>query len=314
MSDPELARPARPVTAAMLAGMPLPEPAAEGSKEHRGRVLVIGGGVAVPGAVLLAATAALRAGAGKLQIATSRSVALQLALAVPEALVIGLDETAEGEIAVSAAVALTERAQKCDAVVIGPGMLDEDAAGDLTRAILGEAVGPAYLIDAGAMARLTGFCDLLGKHEGRIVITPHAGEMAHLLGIDSGEIARDPLATARAAAAQLGCIVALKGACTFIATPQGEAWSCAHGNVGLATSGSGDTLAGIIGGLLARGTTPIEAAIWGVFLHGEAGNRLARAKGPIGFLARELSPEIPSIMGDLGRATTVVPGFLQTTG
>jgi NAD(P)H-hydrate repair Nnr-like enzyme with NAD(P)H-hydrate dehydratase domain len=90
--------------------------------------------------------------------------------------------------------------------------------------------------------------------------------------------------------------------------------SCAQGNVGLATSGSGDTLAGIIGGLLARGTTPIDAAIWGVFLHGEAGNRLARARGPIGFLARELGPEIPGIMGDLGRATTVAPGFLQATG
>jgi NAD(P)H-hydrate repair Nnr-like enzyme with NAD(P)H-hydrate dehydratase domain len=193
MSASQSTAPAQPVTAGLLATMPLPEPAAEGSKEHRGRVLVVGGGVAVPGGVLLAATAALRAGAGKLQIATARSVALHLALAVPEALVAGLDETKDGEIAPSAAADLVARAKKNDAVVIGPGMLDEEAAGDLTRTILGEAVGPAYLIDAGAMARLTGCLDILSRHESRIVITPHAGEMAHLLGIGADEIADDPL-------------------------------------------------------------------------------------------------------------------------
>jgi ADP-dependent NAD(P)H-hydrate dehydratase len=88
----------------------------------------------------------------------------------------------------------------------------------------------------------------------------------------------------------------MKGGRTFIVTPQGQAWCCDRGPVGLATSGSGDTLAGIIGGLLARGAVPAEAAIWGVFLHGEAGARLARCQGRVGFLARELSGEIPHIM------------------
>jgi ADP-dependent NAD(P)H-hydrate dehydratase len=108
----------------------------------------------------------------------------------------------------------------------------------------------------------------------------------------------DPLGAARQAAADLQAVVAMKGGRTFIVTPQGQAWCCDRGQVGLATSGSGDTLAGIIGGLLARGAVPAEAAIWGVFLHAEAGARLARRQGRVGFLARELAAEIPQIMAD----------------
>ena len=88
----------------------------------------------------------------------------------------------------------------------------------------------------------------------------------------------------------------MKGGCTFIVDPQGRAWSCDRGNVGLATSGSGDTLAGIIAGLVARGAAPAEATVWGVYLHAEAGARLARLRGLVGYLARELLAEIPGIM------------------
>jgi ADP-dependent NAD(P)H-hydrate dehydratase len=94
-------------------------------------------------------------------------------------------------------------------------------------------------------------------------------------------------------------VVVMKGGCSFIVSPEGRAWSCGRGNVGLATSGSGDTLAGIIAGLLARGAPPLEATLWGVFLHGEAGARLARRQGLVGFLARELLAEVPPIMAEL---------------
>jgi NAD(P)H-hydrate repair Nnr-like enzyme with NAD(P)H-hydrate dehydratase domain len=95
----------------------------------------------------------------------------------------------------------------------------------------------------------------------------------------------------------------MKGACTYIVSPQGETWSSRHGNVGLATSGSGDTLAGIIAGLLARGVTPVQATIWGVYLHAEAGNRLSRSRGTLGFLARELLAEVPAIMAEMAGPT-----------
>jgi NAD(P)H-hydrate repair Nnr-like enzyme with NAD(P)H-hydrate dehydratase domain len=91
-------------------------------------------------------------------------------------------------------------------------------------------------------------------------------------------------------------VVALKGSCTQVVHPDGAAWTYDQGSVGLATSGSGDTLAGIVAGLLARGAQPLHAAQWGVFIHGEAGNRLAHSRGPVGFLARELLAEIPPIL------------------
>jgi hydroxyethylthiazole kinase-like uncharacterized protein yjeF len=135
-----------------------------------------------------------------------------------------------------------------------------------------------------------------------VVITPHAGEMATLLGIPRRAVMADLVGSAREAASLLQAVVTLKCATTHIVSPQGDAWFFDEGNVGLATSGSGDTLAGIIVGLLARGASPLQAAIWGVYLHGEAGNRLSRTHGHVGFLARELLDAIPRIMADLAPA------------
>jgi NAD(P)H-hydrate repair Nnr-like enzyme with NAD(P)H-hydrate dehydratase domain len=95
--------------------------------------------------------------------------------------------------------------------------------------------------------------------------------------------------------------VALKGAETWIATPQGRCWRHAGGNVGLATSGSGDVLAGLIAGLLARGAPPEQAAAWGIALHARAGRRLCERLGPLGLLARELAAEVPALMHALSR-------------
>ncbi|WP_262299421.1 NAD(P)H-hydrate dehydratase [Microvirga sesbaniae] len=286
------------ITPEFLGRIPLPQPANDGDKDQRGRVLVVAGSTSVPGAALLAATAALRAGAGKLQIATCQSIATHLGLAVPEALVIGLPETPSGEIHPGGAVQLRERISRCNAVLIGPGMLDDQGVSALTADLLDSDPGPAFVLDAGALGSLTDIVAVLARHKGRMVITPHAGEMANLLGVDKDDVQSDPSQVAGQAASLLHCVVALKGPCTYIATPDGATWTYNDGNVGLATSGSGDTLAGIVAGLLARGVSPLEAAQWGVFLHGEAGNRLARSHGPLGFLARELLAEIPAIMAD----------------
>jgi hydroxyethylthiazole kinase-like uncharacterized protein yjeF len=223
-------------------------------------------------------------------------MATHLGVAVPEALVLGLPETPCGEISPSAAVLLRERITRCDAVLIGPGMFDEQAVSALTADLLGGDPGSAFILDAGALGRLKDITAILVRHKGRIVITPHAGEMANLLGVDKDSVLSNPSEIAGRAARLLHCVVALKGPSTHIASPDGAIWTYNNGNVGLATSGSGDTLAGIIAGLLARGVSPPEAAQWGVFLHGEAGNRLAQTRGPLGFLARELLAEIPAIM------------------
>ena len=287
------------LTPDLLRAMPLPRHEEETDKDGRGRVLVIGGSVEVPGAVLLSAIGALRAGAGKLQIATCRSAAINLGLAVPEALVTGLDETDEGGIAPAAAALLVKRADRCDAVLIGPGMADQPAVDALTAALIAGLRRPTLVLDAAALIGLDQQVDALREHDGRVVLTPHAGEMAGMLGVDRDEVMADPEGTVRRAARMLHAVVALKGTCTLIAAPDGRVWTYGGGGVVLATSGSGDTLAGIVTGLLARGAAPEVGLLWGVLLHGEAGRVLARTRGRVGFLARELLAEVPAIMAGL---------------
>jgi hydroxyethylthiazole kinase-like uncharacterized protein yjeF len=287
------------VTADMLRKIPLPQPSAEGDKEERGRVLVIAGSPELPGGAILAGVGALRAGAGKLQIAVPQSIALAVGVAVPESLVAGMPETPNGSIDPSAAALLDSKLKRCDAVLVGPGMTGVKTVARLTTRLLDREPGPAYLLDAAGMEQLTAKRELLAAHKGRIVITPHAGEMAHLLGIAREEVEADPLRVACEAARDLRVVVSLKGKCTHVAAPDGGTWAVDQGHVGLATSGSGDTLAGIVAGLLARGTPPAHAAVWGAYMHGQAGRRLAKARGSLGFLARELLAEIPAIMAEL---------------
>ncbi len=289
------------ITRGLLRRWPLPQPSAEGDKEDRGCVLVVGGAPEMPGAVILAATAALRAGAGKLQIATCRSIAQLVAAAVPEARVFALPETKTGAVAASAAAEIARRAAEAQAMLIGPGMVDKAAVMRLMTSLLPRLRHTAVVIDAAALAVLARDHKLLHGLKSTAIITPHAGEMAGLSGISKAAVTREPLVTARRAAADFRAVVALKGAETFIAVATGDAYCNRTGNVGLATSGSGDTLSGIITGLLARGAEPLQATAWGVYLHASAGDRLARRMGRLGFLARELLAEIPVIMSNLDR-------------
>ena len=291
---------------ALLRAWPLPMPSADGDKEERGRLLVIGGSRQMPGAVILAATAAMRAGAGKLAIATGASVAQLVALAIPESRVIGLRETGEGGIVADAAVALESLEGRLDAVLIGPGMQDEPAICDFVHALLPMLDGVSVILDAAAMGVV---CEaaakdgngegFLGRYGAQVLVTPHAGEMAHLSGASKEEVAADPEGIARRMAQRWRATVALKGPVTHIATPDGRLWKHVGGNVGLAASGSGDTLAGIIVGLAARGAPLEQAAAWGVALHARAGDRLAEQTGPLGYLTRDLAAQVPMLMHSL---------------
>ena len=299
------ARRATEVTRALLRRMPLPRPDAEGDKDSRGRVLAVGGGAETPGAILLAGVAALRAGAGKLQLASVKSVSAALGVAVPESLVVALAETRAGEISGDASArALRDRVAHVDALLIGPGMTSERAARALVRDIVRHLGDDATLVlDASGVTALHGDDDALLELHGRVVLTPHAGEMATLLGIEKDDVEANPAEMARDAAARFGAVVALKGPESWIAEPDGTLYHYAGGSVGLATSGSGDTLAGIVAGLAARGAPPARAAIWGAYLHGAAGEVLGRRIGPIGYLARELLDEVPGAMRRLAQST-----------
>jgi len=290
------ATPALDVDTALLRGWPLPQPDPEGDKETRGRALVIAGSPEIPGAALLASIAALRAGAGRLTVATAARIAPGLALALPEGRVIGLPDTADGGLRADGIGALERVLKKTQAVLLGPGLQDEAATTSFVQAMLARCGDAAVILDALAM----NVVDVVPRFERPVLLTPHAGEMARLTGGDKAAILQDGERACREAAQRWNAVVALKGARTWIATPQGQAWHHDGGSVGLATSGSGDALAGIVAGLAARGAPLAQACVWGVALHARAGLALAAQRGPLGFLARELPGEVPRLMHELG--------------
>ena len=280
---------------------PLPSPAAGGDKNARGRVLVVGGAEFVPGALRLTGEAALRAGAGKLQMATVRAAAMSLAVLVPEAAMIALPADDDGEIAVGAAEVLGERLEHCDTLVLGPGMSAGERTEQLVVALLGRAsAGQTIVLDAAALTCAGNLEKQIAAHQGRVIMTPHYVEMSYLTGLDPETIADDPFSAAERVAHDFDAIVVLKGKQTVVASRGEPTLLFDGGSAGLATGGSGDVLAGLIGGLAARGPTPLTAAGWGVFIHGAAGAQAAKEIAEIGFLARDLLSAIPRLIGDLG--------------
>lgn len=289
------------IDAALLRRWPLPKLAAHADKVSRGDVLVVGGSREIPGAVLLAGQAALRAGAGRVQVATARGAAPTLAVNFPEARVIGLSETRQGEIGLRGARELTDALARARAVLLGPGMREQAAAEQVLREALRAKHEFTAVLDAAALRVFRRRTPLRRGSLAGVIATPHAGEMADFWGCEAEQVHREPLPLAREAARCLGITLVLKGVETFIVEPDGTAFRNVAGNSGLATSGSGDVLSGIIAGLAARGATPAQAAAWGVFLHAKAGETLAREVGPLGYLARELLACVPRLMARLTR-------------
>ncbi|MEA3051728.1 MAG: hypothetical protein QOG72_631 [Sphingomonadales bacterium] len=280
----------------LLRRFPLPEHPEDGDKEDRGRLLVVAGSRELAGAALLAGTGGLRAGAGKLQIATGASVAPALAVAMPEARVVGCPETDEGCIAGEAIQPLLEWAAGAQAVLIGCGLQHGPPLDAMLDALLGSGVDTPLVLDAAVLGSLAPRAEAVRAWKGGIILLPHAREMARLLECEVQEVEADPLAAARRAAQTFGAVAVIKGQYSYIVAPDGRAFRFTGGGVGLATSGSGDALAGIVGGLAARGADPLTAALWGVHLHGEAGRALGEEVGRIGFLARELLDRVPGLM------------------
>lgn len=278
-----------------LRGWPLPWLDEQGDKETRGLVVIIAGSVEMPGAALLAARAALRAGAGKVIVATVQAAAMAVALAVPESRVIGLPATPEGGIHPAGAARLDFCLARASALLVGPGMQDEGASCDLARWLCQSYPQLPIVLDAAAIPA----ADPPLQDAAPLLITPHAGEMAHLAGQSKDVVLADPQAAACASAARLRALVALKGADTVIAHPDGRVWLHQASVVGLATAGSGDVLAGLIAGFAARGAPLEQAAAWGVAVHARAGMRLAQRFGRVGYLAGELSAEAPAVIDSL---------------
>lgn len=285
------------LTPSVLRGWPLPEPT--GGKDARGSVCVVGGARGTPGAAMLTGLAALRVGAGRLTLAVARSVAPHVAVAVPEAGVVGLPEDAAGSVTGAGDGVLDRELDRADVVVVGPGLDTPEGTLAVLRAVVAGTAGDVPLVlDAFALGVLRDADDLRAAVRGRAVLTPNATEVRYLLGDDDGpgegEGALD--GSAARAADRYGVVVASSGS---VAAPDGRTWRSSTGYSGLGTSGSGDVLAGAVGGLLARGADLAQAACFGVEVHGTAGDRLAARVGPHGYLARELLEELPRVLVEL---------------
>lgn len=272
------------ITPEVLRAWQLPEPG--GSKYSRGQVLVVGGAAATPGAVILAGTAALRMGAGRLALAVDAAVAPHVAVAMPESGVSGLDDERS----------MGSEASGADAVLVGPGLGDADVACELLERLVAlvdddtpivvDAYGATVLPDVSKSCR--------AALAGRLLATPNQGELARLVGAD--ELAEDEIAAA--ADSVHGTYAATVAACGWVVAADGV-WRSTTGDTGLATSGSGDVLAGAVTGLLARGTVKAQAMAWAVHTHAAAGDVLAGRLGRVGYLARELADELPLVLGSL---------------
>jgi len=277
---------------------PLPTIESSSDKNSRGRVLLVGGARFVPGALALTGEAVLRAGAGKLQMATVEAVASALGVLVPEAAMVGLPMREDGEIAQEGVAVLADLVPQCDVLLVGPGMSATSETGLFVHGLLSLSP-PALLLDAAALTCADAGELATSAAKVPLVLTPHHGEMARLIGCDQQAVSNNPAAKLADLVQRTGALVALKGPETWIAGPGTPILHFTSGCPGLGIGGSGDVLAGIIGGLIARGTSPFVAIGWGVALHGAAGQLAASEIGNIGFLARELLPRIPRMLDAL---------------
>lgn len=261
-------------TASTLRAWPLP--AGKGSKYERGQVLVVGGAASSPGAAILAGEASLRVGGGRLTLAVDEAVAAHVAVALPESAVLALGSS-------------YDEYDRADAVLIGPGLDDADAAAALLEELVPQlAPNATVLLDAFALGVLPRV-SVSERLRGRLVLTPNVEEAQLLLGREL----EDDLSGLGEIAREYGAVVTCFGT---VAAPDTRRWSIAVDSPHLGTSGSGDVLAGAIVGLAARGAAPDQAAVWGTYLHHRAGQLAGSPAGAIGYLARDLVRALPEAL------------------
>ncbi len=267
----------------------------DANKGTFGHVLVVGGSIGKAGAAAMAGVSVLRVGAGLSTVATAKSVLATVAGFHPELMTELLDETDAGTISMRAL-----EYGRFDALVkgksvlaIGPGISRNPDTAEFVHTIV-KKYETTMVIDADGLNAFEGHADeLVGKGR-QLVVTPHPGEMARLIGGTVPEVQRDRIGTARRFAREHKLIVILKGHRTVVAQPEGEVWINATGNPGMATGGTGDILTGMVAGLIAQNPTRVfEACLAAVHLHGLAGDVASETMGEQSLTATDLVRALP---------------------
>jgi hydroxyethylthiazole kinase-like uncharacterized protein yjeF len=265
----------------------VPHRGSDSTKFSSGNVVVVGGSAGLTGAPTMSAMAAMRSGAGYVSVATAERLQSTFAVRLLEAMTIGLPAP-EGELDLDALQPALKAIARADAVVLGPGLGRAPGTRALVRELVGRIEVP-LLIDADGLNALAEvFPGALPEREAPTVLTPHAGELGRLLGVESAAVGRRRLAHARDAAARANAIVVLKGDDTLVAAPDGAVAVSPGGAPALATAGTGDVLSGVIGALLAKGLSAEHAACAGVLAHVRAGRLAADPHGPDGVIASDV--------------------------
>ena len=262
-----------------------------------GRVLVVAGSPGLTGAAALTSSAAVRSGAGLVTLATAEGLQVILASKLTEVMTRALPQTDNGAIGGAAVHYISELAANSDVLAIGPGIGQAEETAIALREVVINAKCP-LVVDADGLNALAGYTDVLLNSEALAVLTPHPGEMSRLTGVSVEKINADRLNVARAAAANWGAIVVLKGPGTVVAFPDGEVFINTSGNAGMATGGTGDVLTGIIAGFIAQGLSSHDAAVAGVYIHGLAGDIVAEA-GMTGMAAGDIVAALPAAIRKL---------------
>jgi hydroxyethylthiazole kinase-like uncharacterized protein yjeF len=274
----------------------VPRRGAESTKFTSGNVFIIGGSRGLTGAPCMSALAAMRSGAGYVTVGAPASLELSFTVRLLEAMMVGLPEDGDGHLDPAGVEPVLKAVGRADAVVLGPGISKDPDAQALVRAVVPRIDVP-LLIDADGINALAGhFEDVLRSRRWPTVITPHAGELGRLLGVDSSEVERSRLRHAREAAARSKAFVVLKGDDTLVVAPSGRVAVSRGGAPGLATAGTGDVLSGVIGALLAKGMPVATAACAGVYIHMRAGQLAAAQHGPDGVIASDVISALPAAL------------------
>jgi ADP-dependent NAD(P)H-hydrate dehydratase / NAD(P)H-hydrate epimerase len=267
-------------------------------KRSVGTAMVVAGSVGMSGAAALAATGALRSGAGLVTIASPASVVTEVHPRVLEATSLRLPETSQGTVAAGALELLLDKAATVDAVAIGPGLSTNPETVDVVRKTIAALENP-LVADADALNALAGDPGILEARGAPTAITPHPGELSRLLGISTAAIQADRLGAARRAAERFQSAVVLKGYRSIVADPSGATVIITTGGPALATGGTGDVLTGVTVALLAGGADPFTAAWAASWLHGRAGDVLERLLGARGTIAGDVPAAVAGVMHDL---------------
>jgi ADP-dependent NAD(P)H-hydrate dehydratase / NAD(P)H-hydrate epimerase len=269
----------------------LPERSIDTHKRATGVLLVVAGSRSMTGAVRLIAEGASRIGAGLIQVAVPQSILPIVQTELVEATFLPLPETSAGTIGVASLDTVLERLEGVDALAIGPGLsTDEETAGFVRELV--RACPVPFVLDADGLNAFAGRAGDLADRKAEAVLTPHVGEFTRLSGVTARELADDRLRHARALVATTGAVTLLKGSRTLVVTSDGLVRVNPTGGPVLATAGSGDVLTGVIGGLLARGLDPADAASAGAYVHGLAGILAGRSLGE-GTLASDVAAHLP---------------------